>query len=542
MSEELEPSEQAFRSLGDYWAVLARRRWWILLPSFLAWGMVWAASWTLPSVYKSESLILVEQQKVPDQYVVPNVTTNLQDRLQAMTEQILSRTRLQSTIDRFHLYPPRRGWNGLVKSGDPVAQMRSDIKIDLVETPSHPGEFTAFKIGYSAESPELARDVNAEITRLFIDENAKAQQRLSEDTTEFLKNQLAQARASMEDQEARVAAFEARHIGDLPSQLATNVQILNGIQSQLQNTQQALDAARQQKLYLESLLQQYQSAQTARASGGEPSAATRVEALDKELLEQRVRLNDLESRYTSEFPDVVALKGTIAQTEQLKKQAEKEMAAGPAGARTSAAMENLPEPLPGGAPVSIMQVQSQLKANELEIQNDQLQKKTLESKIAEYQTRLNLTPTTEQELTSISRGYEEAKANYTSLQQKAMQSQLATSLQRQQQGDQFHVVDPPSLPKKPAAPNHLLFSLGGLLAGLALGVGLASVLELVDVRIRGEKDLEGILAAGVLVGIPRLTTGKDKAALALRRWTELGAATVLVALMVLGNLYAFYKG
>ena len=113
-----------------------------------------------------------------------------------------------------------------------------------------------------------------------------------------------------------------------------------------------------------------------------------------------------------------------------------------------------------------MQVQSQLKANELEIQNAQQHKKELESKIAEYQTRLNLTPTTEQELISISRGYEESKANYNSLQQKEMQSQLATSLERRMQGDQFRIVDPPSLPKKPAAPNHLWFSLGGVVAGL----------------------------------------------------------------------------
>ncbi|MBZ5662473.1 MAG: hypothetical protein LAO08_18885 [Acidobacteriia bacterium] len=538
-----EPEDRAFRSLEDYWAILVRRRWWILLPAFLAWGMAWAISWVLPSVYKSESLILVDQQKVPDQYVVPNVSTNLQDRLQAMTEQILSRTRLQSTIDRFHLYRPRHSWNGLLKSGDPVTQMRGDIKIDLVETPGHPGEFTAFKISYSAESPELARDVNAEITRLFIDENVKAQRRLSEDTTNFLENQLAQARSNMDEQEAKVAAFEARHMGDLPSQLATNVQILSGIQSQLQNTQQALDAARQQKLYLESLLQQYQSAQAAKGSGGEPSAAARVQALDKELLEERVRLNDLESRYTDAFPDVAALKGTIAQTEQLRQQAENELASGQKAPSAPSTIDPAAmEPSPNGSPISMMQVQSQLKANELEIQNDQQHKKELESKIAEYQTRLNLTPTTEQELISISRGYEESKANYNSLQQKEMQSQLATSLEHRQQGDQFRIVDPPSLPKKPAAPNHLWFSLGGVLAGIALGLGLASLLEVVDVRVREEKDLIGIVAARVLVGIPRLNTGKEEAVRALRLWTEWGAATALLMLMVLGNLYAFYKG
>jgi protein tyrosine kinase modulator len=541
MSDELE--DQAFRSLGDYWAIAVRRRWWILLSMFLAWAAVWGVSWVLPSVYRSEALILVEQQKVPDQYVVPNVTTNLHERVQAMTEQILSRTRLLATIDHFHLYPPRGGVNSLLKSGDAVAQMRNDIKIDLVETPGRPGEFSAFKVSYSAESPELARDVDTELTTLFIDENVKAQQRLSEATTSFLQAELADARKKMAEQEAKVAAFEGRHIGDLPSQLATNVQILSGLQSQLQNTQQALDAARQQKLYLQSLLQQYQTAQAGKGTSVGPSAATRVQALEKELAEEHARLNDLESRYTSAFPDVVAMKGTIAQTEELKRQAEADWAAyqkapqKPSTNDAAAAGE-----LQDGSPGPMMQVQSQLKANELEILNDEQHKKDLESKVGLYQTRLNLTPTTEQELKDISRGYEESKANYNSLQQKEMQSQLATSLERRQQGEQFRIVDPPSLPTKPSAPNHLFLSLGGVLAGFALGLGLASLMELVDVRIREEKDLEGIVPARLLVGIPRLNTGKDNMVRALRRWTELGAAMTLLVLIVLGNLYAFYKG
>jgi uncharacterized protein involved in exopolysaccharide biosynthesis len=268
-----------------------------------------------------------------------------------------------------------------------------------------------------------------------------------------------------------------------------------------------------------------------------------VQALDKELLEQRARLNDLESRYTGEYPDIIAMKSTIAQTEELKKQAENEIAANQKAPKTPSTIDPATaEELQGGSSVPMIQVQSQLKANELEILNDEQHKKDLESKISDYQTRLNLTPTTQQELTSISRGYEESKANYNSLQQKEMQSQLATSLEHQQQGDQFRIVDSPCLPGKPSAPNHLLFSLGGLMSGLALGLGLAFVVELADVRIRKEKDLEGIIPARVLVGIPRLNTERDKHSRAVRWWTELCTATALIMLMVLGNLYAFYKG
>src|ERR1700689_2123410 len=125
------------RSWEDYWGIALRRRWWILLPLFLVWASAWGVSWLLNSTYESEALILVEQQKVPDQYVIPNVTANLQGRLQSMSQQILSRTRLQATINRFHLYSQPHGLTGLLKARDPVEQMRDDIKIELVEAPGH---------------------------------------------------------------------------------------------------------------------------------------------------------------------------------------------------------------------------------------------------------------------------------------------------------------------------------------------------------------------------------------------------------------------
>jgi len=195
-----------------------------------------------------------------------------------------------------------------------------------------------------------------------------------------------------------------------------------------------------------------------------------------------------------------------------------------------------------GSPTPIMQVQSQLKANQLEISNIQQHQRDLESQITGYQARLNLTPETEQELTAISRGYEESKTNYNSLLQKQMQSQLATSLEQRQQGEQFRIIDPPSLPKKPSAPNHLWLSLGGLLVGISLGLGLTALLELTDVRVRQEKDLVGIVPVSVLVGIPHLSTPGETRSRLLGWWTELGAAAALVVLIVLGNLYAFIKG
>ncbi len=537
-----EPKDQASRSLEDYWAMLRTRRWWILGPLFICWSLVWGVSWLLPATYQSDALILVEQQKVPEHYVVPNVTISLQDRLQSMTQQILSRTRLQATIDRFHLFRRHSSLMDLIQSLDPVEQMRGNIKIELVQAPGHPDELRAFKIQYSAGLPELAQQVNSELTTLFIDENLKSQQQLSENTTAFLNNQLADARAKLAEQEAKIRAFKAQHLGELPTQLAGNVQILSALQTQLQGTQQALEGAQQQKLYLESLLQQYRSARASLSSG--ESAVTPPEAMEKELKDLRLRLADERSKHTESYPDVVALKDQIAKTEKLKKQIEGEIASKQntskttnASAPDAVAEAERPAPTP-----AMMQIESQLKASQFEIQNLQQRQKDVELRIAEYQGRLNVTPRTEQELIDISRGYEESQANYNSLLQKQMQSQLATSLEQRQQGEQFHIIDPPSLPTKPSAPNHFVASLTGLILGIAVGLGLATLLELTDVRVRREKDLEGLVPARVLVGIPRLSTPAQERRRTTVRWMERSAAAAMVILIVAGNIYAFYKG
>src|ERR1700730_14978644 len=362
--EEIKPS----RSLDEYWAMAKRRRWYIILPAFACWAVAWTGSWLVPTVYQSDALILVEQQKVPEQYVVPNVTVNLQDRLQSMRQQILSRTRLQSTINRFHLYESRRQ-GPFARAEDPIEQMRKDITIDLVEAPGHPGQLTAFKIRYSSGSPQLAQQVNSELTSLFIDENLKSQQQLSESTTSFLQTQLGEARVKLEEQESKVRAFKAKHFGNLPTQVETNVQILSGLQNQLQNTQRALDAANQQKLYLESLQKEYQTVQESLGNGN--SAGASPNSLNKDLLDLRRQLREAQLRYTEDHPDVVKLKEKVAKMEKLKQEIDAQAATekpekGAADVDPASAVE-----VQRGSTSSIMQVQSQLKANRLEIQNYQ---------------------------------------------------------------------------------------------------------------------------------------------------------------------------
>jgi polysaccharide biosynthesis transport protein len=546
MPEEL---DQMLSSVENYGAIVTRRRWWILLTVFVTWAAVWGISLILPSTYQSEALILLDQQNVPNQYVVPNVNVSIQDRLQSISQQVLSRTRLQAIIDRFHLYPSPHGLDILLDSGDPIAKMRNDISIELVQAPGHPGEYTAFKMRYIARSPELAQQVNGELTAPFVKENVEAQQQLSENTTTFLENQLAAMRTKMEEQEAKVAAFKAKHLGEMPSQLEMNVQqILGGIQAQIQNSHQDLESARQHKMDLESQLRQYRSAQRSPSAsgkgtaGGVADAPASVKELDKELMDLHLRLQDLEERYTDDHPDVVALKDKIGNKAKQKKLAEDQAAANPNSRKTATAADSTAmEEAQNSSSISLMQLENQLKANQREIENYQKRERDLESRASAYLARLNMAPEVEQELAAISRGYEETKANYNSLLQKQMQSQLATSLEQRQEGEQFRILDPPSLPKKHIGPNRFKFSLSGLALGIVLGFGIVAFLELSDIRIRREKDLKALVPSSVLIRIPRLSTQREEAAHTMSRWLDVSAVTIVLTLIAFGNFYAYFK-
>jgi succinoglycan biosynthesis transport protein ExoP len=529
------------RSFEEYWEIAKRRRWLILATVFVCWVLVWGFGWLIPPTYESEAEIIVEQQQVPTDYVTPNVSTTAEEQLQTMTQQILSRTRLQGIIDQYHLYSHQNKILAMFEPSDHVQQMRKDINIDLVETPGREQQLTAFKITYGARTPETASAIVGQLASFFINQNMITQQERSQSTTSFLSTQLADAKARLDKQEEQVRAFKAQHLGELPDQLQSNVQILSGLQAQLQNVQAGLDRSQQQKLYLESIIQQYQSAQSTLDAGGDSTVSP--PALDKELKDLRMQLAQERSQYTDSYPDVIALKDQIKKTEALKKQIDAEIAKNQKSQKSGDGMTaTTAAEVQNGQPTAMMQIESQLKANQLQIQSEKKAEQQLEARIGQYQARLNMTPVTEQELAEVSRGYNEAKANYISLLQKQNESQLATNLEQNQQGEKFSLVDPASLPSLPSKPNHILISLGGLAFGLALAAGLTILLEVTGARIRQEKDLEGLVPVRVLVGIPHISTPQEHQQRMARRWLERGVAIAIVLLIVAGNIYAFYRG
>jgi polysaccharide biosynthesis transport protein len=533
MSEELEEKSSGGFDLPRYLGIVRRRHMPFLIPLLLGWLVVWAASWFLPSRYRSTTLILVEQPAMPKDYVTPNVNDDLQDRLRTITQQILSRTRLLHIIDQLNLYSDPRGH---MTPDEKVESMRSQIEIELVRDTQN--RVSSFNVSYSSGDPQLAQRVTSELTNLFISENLEVRQQQSEDTTKFLENQLETARKTLADQEEKVRQFKGQHVGEMPAQVASNLQILAGVQAQLQTEEDALNTAKQQRVYLETLANQYRSMQSSpKTENGTPAA---LPAIDAELEKLRAQLADLSSHYTDRHPDVRKLKDQIAKTEKMRDQIAASLKAGAAGSSDPKAVADAATPSDPSSPMA--QVQGQLQANKVEIANRERGVAELQAKVTDYQSRLNQEPVREQQLSDLTRGYEQSKATYDELLKKKNESAMATSMELLQQGERFRIIDPPSLPLKPDFPNRMKFCGIGLAIGLALGAAVAGAFEMLDDRVYEEKDLQKLLPVAVISEIPAITAIADEQQERKRLWLGWATAAIVTVTILVGSAFSYLRG
>ena len=533
MVDEFEEKPGEGLNLEHYWGIVRRRHMYFLVPFFAGWLVVWSASWFLPSVYKSSTLILVEQPSMPKDYVTPNIVDDLQAQVQSISQQILSRTRLLHIIDELDLYTKERH---RLTPDDLAERMRKDIQIELVRGDDR--QVTSFNIFYSSHDPHTAQQVTSELTNLFISENLELRQQESEDTTKFLESQVESARQSLAEQEEKVKQYKEQHLGELPTQLGSNLQILAGLQNQLQSQEDSLNSARQQNAYIQSLMEQGRTLQRSTKTG--ESAPVGLPALDQELDKLKAQLADLSSHYTERHPDVRKLKEQIAKTEKMRAQALADLKAAPPNPATG----NTPSPddVDSRDGAAMIQLQGQLKSNQIEIANRERDIAALKAKINDYQGRLNEEPVREQQYLDLTRGYDQSKANYDELLKKKNSSAMATSMELRQQGEHFRMIDPPSLPVKPAFPNRMQLCAVGLGVGVVLGALLAGGTEFLDDRIYGEKELKQMLPVTVISEIPAIAGPEEERR--QNRSLQLSWATtsIVFATILVGSALSYFRG
>ena len=478
---------------ADYLAMLRRR--WVLIVALTVVGgpLAYGVSRFLPNRYKSTTLVLVQQPSVPSEIVKPVDTTDIGQRLASMQQQILSRTRLEPIIRQFGLYAADIN---RVSMEELVGRLQKAIEVTpilpMAETRAH--ELPGFYVAVTLDDPHAAQGVCTAVTSMFIQENLRLRQQHSEDTTQFLVQQLADAKAKLDEQDARLAAFKGRYLGSLPDEEKTNLNLLMGLTSQLDAATQALARAQQDKTFAESMLTQQIGAWQAAQSGHSP------ETMDQQLIDLQVHLAGLQSRYTDDYPDVIkakndiaALKRKIAENEEQKKQTVPDKS-------SKSTVE----------PAQVSQLRAQIHNYDQVIAEKAREQEQIKQQIKVYQDRVQSSPIIEQQFKELTRDHQTALDFYNDLLKKRDQSAMATDLEHHQEGEQFRVLDPANLPDKPSFPNRPLFALGGLAGGLGLGLAIAFLLEMKDTSMRSERDIEFILRLPVLAMVPAIEPLSEK--------------------------------
>ena len=517
--------------------LLIRRRWWIMCTAvFVALGTV-AFSLKMPNRFTSEATIFAVEQRVPERYVVPTSTADPSQALEAMIQEVLSRPRLLAIVEELGLHPEERQ---RLKPEELLELVRRDLKVEPIERTLGRGDVNAFKIAFVADTPHLAQAVTQRLTTLFIEQNLKTRADQATTTSQFLHEQLEATRKDLQAQEQRLRDFKMQYLGELPEQQQGNIGILTSFQSQLDAVLARRSQAQQQRLYLESLLGEYgrrakRPFGTIKSSTGE--SLTPLQIAENDLTRLQAERKTLLVSYTPRHPEIqkkdkeIALQQTLVEALKLAKPAspEKHESTG----NESSDLEQ---------DTGVAQLRSQLNANKLEIDNLSSTEQKLQGNIAAYESRLNITPVREQQLTSIQRDYDLLKQHYADLLKKEQESQLATDLEKRQQGQQFRLADPPNLPTIPSSPKRLKISLVGLLAGVVCGCVLAFLVDFKHSSFRSEDDAMRRLEVPMAIGIPLFFTAAEERSRSRRRVLEYFAASALLVVVAFAEVYVYHHG
>jgi polysaccharide chain length determinant protein (PEP-CTERM system associated) len=458
-------------TMQDYVGMLKRRFWLILASAILFLAIGFGISHVLPPQYISQTLVIIEQQKVPENYVKPVVTEDLGQRLASMKEQILSRSRLEPIITKFNLFA---GNNSTMD--DRIDQTRKGIGIAPIRSEQVRGTngMPGFFISFTAPDAHTAQQVCAEITSLFVSENLSAREQSAEGTTEFLKQQLSDSKRNLDEQDAKFAAFQQKYFGKLPEQEGTNANTLQALTTQLDAATQSLNRMMQEETFLQAIISQ----QTHELQSSEPTTGVTVDDRRKELKDLIEQKQSLENLYTPDHPDVVAISRRISDLQAEIAHASAQPA--PSSASTAPARPDPPD---------LQKLKIQLRGVQLAIAAAKQEQTELGQKVRTYEARIESSPMVEEEYKQVTRDHDTALQFYNSLLNKMNESSMATALETRQQGEQFVVMDGANLPDEPAFPNRPAFAGGGFAAGLLLGVLLAGFLEYRDTSLRNERDI-----------------------------------------------------
>jgi polysaccharide chain length determinant protein (PEP-CTERM system associated) len=498
--------------IRQYWHLVRQNTWTIYFATLLltAAGAVGIA--LLPNSYRATTTILVDPQKVPDEYVTSVIKSPLTERLQTISQEVLSVTRLQSVIDHWHLYADLRR---SMTSDQIIEYMRNNIQID-VKHASGLGPAT-FSITYEGRDPQVTAEVANELAQRFIEWNVSSREEQADNTARFLGAQLGEAQGELARQEARVRQFKMDHLGEMPDQAPSNLAALAQLRVSLSAANDSLNRLEQERIELQRMPQVVQGSVVRSAPTTERSR------LEDEKLKLEGQLFELRRRYTASHPDVIEAQNRLDRVAQQLKALP-------------------PDPDPAAEAKAETSAQTSAAAVRLEIIGREMQRlegeqKRIQAQIAAYQDKLDAVPLREQQLADLTRGYDTAREEYHSLLSKKYAADMAANLERRQEGERFTVLDPAVKPERPFKPNRKVLMCAAFLAALAAAVGLVLVKDFFDSTIKAEEHVRSLLPASVsiMAAIPTILARSDYAR--RRRMAIFAVLSTIVTISAVGVFY-----
>lgn len=508
----------------DFFWMAWRRKWLILLPTAFIAFATFTASQLLPNRYRAQTTVLVIPQRVPASYVQSTVTADIGERLQTISQQILSRTRLERIVEEFNLYERERKTEIME---DVIERMRiRDVKLSIANPRRSQQEAMSFTVSFEASEPRTAMLVTERLASMFVQENLQDREQLAGSTSEFLQTQLDDARRRLVEHEKKLEEFRRRNSGQLPSQVQSNLQMMQTTQLQMQANAEAGSRERDRLVVLESAMDETAAELRERPAPASAAGGEAPSTIAQQLEAARVALRNLELRLKPDHPDVGRAKRIIA---ELEAKAEREA--------LSTALTPEAQPLPANgqeSPAVTRLTAMRLEAQEIRarLETRRQEDARLQRVMAGFTSRVEATPSLESELTELMRDYSTVQEQYTTLLRKNEESKIAVNLERRQIGEQFKVIDGARLPERAISPNRARINFLGLLGGLAFSLALVALLEYRDTTLKTDDDVIVSLALPVLAVIPAMVSDAERRKIKRKQRLLAVSASLAAMLMV----------
>src|SRR2546425_2367782 len=520
----------------------SRRKWLAILVFIGPFAVTVSLATALPNLYRSKATLLVERPQVSETFVRSSVTSELETRLHTISQEILSRSRLQELITRFDLYPELRE---RATTEAAIERMRRDIRMEFkgrdirmdsktmdprVVEPRVEHMTIAFTLSFRGRDPETVANVTNTLASLFVGENLKLRKRQATGTAKFLRVELEEMKRKLDKEERRLSAFKEQHLGELPEQMAVNLTTLGRLNAELrlnkENQTRTLEWLEREKLAGQLALARQQYAD---GNSVPPSVDSLVPDGDAEIITARLaqfrlarlkqELTDLRAHFSEKYPDVIRVKAEIASL-------ERQLAAAESTDGAAAKPDSQVNP-------SRTQDGKARSEAEKELQTLREEEKTLRQAIVMYDRRVDATPRLEQEYQELFGDYKTMKDLYNALLQRYQEALMSESIEHGKKGDQVRLLDPAVLSTRPAAPNRLRLIFIGLILSIGLAGATVWLIEHRDTSFHTLTELEAFTKLPVLAKIPRIITKADASRWQRQVW--IGTAAALVGLAILAG-------